>query len=364
MSKGFSRRSLLKLISAGAVVPALGPRAWAADEGPIDALYRRAVVIDGLSFAHKWDDIEYRAIDETGYSGIITSLPRANLKVAIDALMEWRKRIRDNPERFLMALSGADFRRAKSEGKLAVLMNFQNATMLEGNADNVEVLHALGMRCFQLTYNQRNRLGDGSTERTDAGLSDFGIEVVERMNALGVLVDLSHSGRQTTMDGVAFSDKPVAFTHTMCETLRPNHPRAKTDSQIRALAEKGGVIGLAALGYFVGTDPGGATTIETYADHIDHAIGVAGLEHVALATDFPLRGIASWATKEAWYAPRLKIFKPSYDLKWPPWIPSLDQPDRYIKLAHVLNRRGYGDDAIERILGLNWLRLFRDVYGA
>src|SRR5690606_27128218 len=129
----------------------------------------------------------------------------------------------------LLALSAADFERARREDKTAVVMNFQNAAMLEGDADNVEALHALGMRSLQLTYNYRNRLGDDCLERTNAGLSEFGIDVVERMNAVGVLVDLSHCGRQTTLDGIAFSRKPVAMTHTMCEALRRGHPRAKTD---------------------------------------------------------------------------------------------------------------------------------------
>ncbi len=326
-------------------------------------LYDRSIVIDALSFAHKWDDVEYEAVQQSGYAGIITSLSRQNLQTAIDELVTWKHRVEEFPDRYMFALEARDFERAKRDKKLAVMMNFQNATMLEGDVDNVDALHALGMRCFQLTYNTRNRLGDGCTERTNAGLSDFGVEVVERMNKTGVLVDLSHCGRQTTLDGIAFSQKPVAITHTMIEKLRPNHPRAKTDEQLKALADKGGVVGIAALGYFIGTDPGGETTIETYADHIDHAVRIAGIEHVALSTDFPVRGIASWATREDWYEPRLKSFKPSYDVKWPPYIPSLDSPDRFRTLLGVLDRRGWKTGDLERLLGKNWMRLFKDVFG-
>ncbi|NNE06225.1 MAG: dipeptidase [Xanthomonadales bacterium] len=352
------------MASATALMPGIAVSAPGKDDRhSLNALYRNALVIDSLSFAHRWDEEEYAALDASGYTGIINSLPRRNLQTAIDALIEWRKRFREHPDRFTAALSASDFEYAKNNNKLAVMMNFQDATMLEGDADNVEVLHALGMRCFQLTYNQRNRLGDGSTERTNAGLSDFGIEVVERMNEVGVLVDLSHCGRQTTLDGIGFSQKPVAFTHTMCEALRSGHPRAKTDAQIRALAEKGGVIGIAAIGYFIGPDPGGATTIDTYIDHVEHAINLAGIEHVGLSTDFPIRGIASWATREDWYEPRLEWFKPSYDVKWPSWIPELDKPDRFLQVTYRLHQRGYGDDDIEKLLGLNWLNLFRETIG-
>jgi len=157
--------------------------------------------------------------------------------------------------------------------------------------------------------------------------------------------------------------RPVAITHTMCDALRPGHPRAKTDEQIRACAEKGGVVGIAALGYFIGTDPGGETTIEHYADHVEHAASVAGHDHVALSTDFPPQGIRPWATRENWYEPRLKSFKPSYEVRWPPWIPELDTPDRFRNLTDILSRRGWSDGELEKLLGRNWLRLFRETIG-
>ncbi|MHA7871595.1 MAG: dipeptidase [Hyphococcus sp.] len=352
-----------QFIQAGASAGVLGAFPAQAANRDLTRLYDNAIVIDALSFAHEWDDVEYDAVKQSGYTGIVTSLNRRDLQTAIDELLTWKRRVADYPDRYMIALEAGDFERAKRKNKLAVMMNFQNATMLEGDADNVDALHALGMRCFQLTYNSRNLLGDGCTERTDAGLSDFGVEVVERMNKTGVLVDLSHCGRQTTFDGIALSKKPVAITHTMVDRYRPGHPRAKTDDQLKALADKGGVVGIAALGYFIGTDPGGDTTIETYADHIDHAVSVAGIEHVALSTDFPVRGIASWATREDWYEPRLKSFKPSYDVKWPPYIPALDEPNRFRNLLAVLDARGWRTRDLERLLGENWVRLFKDVFG-
>jgi membrane dipeptidase len=357
----FNRRDAIRLTAGAAASLSVSRAAQQSDR--LNRLYDNVVVVDALAFAHEWDDVEYEAVQHSGYTGIITSLNRRDLQTAIDELLTWKKRAAEFPGRYMIALEVEDFERAKREKKLAVMMNFQNATMLEGDADNVEALHALGMRCFQLTYNQRNLLGDGCTERTNAGLSDFGVEVVARMNKTGVLVDLSHCGRQTTFDGIEFSDKPVAFTHTMAEVLRPGHPRAKTDDQMRALADKGGVVGISTLGYFLGPDPGGETTIETYADHIEHAVRIAGIEHVALSSDTPVRGIAPWATREEWFEPRLKAFKPSYDVKWPPYIPELDTPDRFRNLLMVLDRRGWKTPDMERLLGENWLRLFKDVFG-
>ncbi len=356
-----NRRETMRL-AAGAAASVAGAGAARADDR-LDRLYDKSIVIDALSFAHEWDEAEYEAVKRSGYTGIVTSLDRRDLQTAIDELLAWKKRVAEFPDRYLIALEARDFERAKREGKLAVMMNFQNSTMLEGDADNVEALHALGMRSFQLTYNSRNLIGDGCLERTNAGLSDFGVEVVSRMNKLGVLIDLSHCGVQTTLDGIAFSDKPAAITHSMVETFRPGHPRAKTDEQIKALGDKGGVFGVAALGYFIGKNPGTDTTIETYADHIDYAVNLIGAEHVGLSTDYPVRGLESWITRENWYEPRLEIYKPSYDVQWPPYIPELDPPERFRNLVAVLDRRGWKTRDLERLLGGNWMRLFKDVFG-
>ena len=346
------------LLSAGAALPlpVLGVEAR-------QAAYDDMLVIDALCFGRDWGDDVFAALKAANYSGIVESLPRSSLQVAIDALVEWRQRVHDRPDRLMLALEADDFVRARESGRTAVLMNFQDTTMLEGELANIDALHALGMRAFQLTYNFRNRVGDGCLERTNAGLSDFGLEVVARANELGVMIDLSHCGRQTTLDGIELSRRPVAITHTMCDAVRPGHPRAKTDEQLRRCADRGGVIGMIALGYFLGPDPGGETTIEYYANHIEHAVNVAGIEHVGISTDFPPQGISPWATYEDWYEPRTRYFKPSYELRWPPWIPALDTPDRYRNLMDVLLRRGWSTADVERLYGLNWLRLFRDTIG-
>ena len=264
----------------------------------IDQIYKNAIVIDALVITSDWNEKSYEAVEQSGYTGIQTSLPSENLEAALKALTDWDQRIQDNTDKLIMAASAVDFERAKQEGKMAVMFGFQNATMIENSVDNFDILYQAGTRCIQLTYNSRNLLGDGCTERTNAGLSEFGVAAVERMNQLGIIVDLSHCGRQTTLDGIQFSNPGACFTHTMCETLYPQHPRAKTDEQIRAMADKGGVMGIIGLGYMIGPDPGGETTIETYVDHIDHAVKIGGIDHVGLAADFAIQGISSYATRE------------------------------------------------------------------
>lgn len=327
----------------------------------IDKVYDEAIVHDGLIIARNWNEASFQALQKSGYTGFNASLDSGNLANALKNLEDWQKRIKENPNRLILATSAEDFVIAKKEEKVAVMLGFQNATIVENSIDNLDTLYQAGTRWMQLTYNERNLLGDGCTERTNAGLSDYGIEVVERMNELGIIVDLSHCGVQTTNDGIKFSKTGASINHSMCEALYKNHPRAKTDEQIRAMADKGGVIGIICLGYMIGPNLGKDTTLETYVDHIEHAVKVGGIDHVGLGSDFAIQGLeASGATRENWYVPRLTRFKPSYKVQWPPWIPELDTTDRYRHVARSLDKRGFSTGDIEKILGQNWLRYIRE----
>lgn len=329
-----------------------------------DQIYANATVIDGLIIGRNWDTASFEALEQTGYTGFNVSLDSFTFNRALLSLVDWKKRVDNHPDHLIHATSASDIERAKSENKVAVLFGFQNSRMINNDLENLDILYQAGTRWMQLTYNERNLLGDGCTERTNSGLSDFGISVVERMNELGILIDLSHCGRQTTNDGIRFSKTGAMINHSMCEALHKNHPRAKTDDQIRAMADKGGVLGIICLGYMIGPNLGVETTLETYVDHIDHAVNVGGIDHVGLAADYPIQGLkASGATKENWYEPRLTRFKPSYKVQWPPWIPELDETDRYRHVTRLLSKRGYSSASIEKILGLNFLRYYREVLG-
>ena len=176
----------------------------------------------------------------------------------------------------------ADIARAKKEGTLGLILGFQNTEMLERDLSRLDVFHRLGVRIIQLTYNDRNLVGDGCLEPGDAGLSAFGRQVVERMNELGIAVDLSHCGTRTTADGIAASTKPPLITHSGCREVY-RHPRSKEDRELKAMADKGGVIGIYFMP-FIG--PGtGAPTVEMLMRQIDHALKVCGADHVGIGSD-------------------------------------------------------------------------------
>lgn len=369
------RRDFVKMLPLGAILPGQALSSLFTENHPlpgddlqptrqqkdIEQLYKEAIVIDGLIIGRGWNKDSMKALDESGYTGFNASVDSGNLAKGLKNLEEWQKRIQENANRLLLATSANDYVRAKKENKTAIMLGFQNATMVEDSIENLDKLYKAGTRWIQLTYNERNLLGDGCTERTNAGLSDFGIEVVERMNELGIIVDVSHCGKQTTIDGIKFSKYGASINHSMCEALYKNHPRAKTDDQIRAMADKGGVIGIICLGYMIGPNLGTETTLETYVDHIAHAVKVGGIDHVGLGADFAIQGLeASGATRDNWYVPRLTRFKDTYNVQWPPWIPELDTTHRYRHVARALNKRGFSSGDIEKILGQNWLRYYRE----
>ncbi len=353
-----SRRELFQIAAATTVVgPGLSRVASRQPSSVIDATFDRAIVFDALSADQEWNAATFEAAKTSGLSAIHTSLSNRNLSVAMRDLAEWDAIFAGHPDRLLKATTGGAFAEAKKTGRIAVVLGFQNATIVDSDVRNLDQLHAAGTRCIQLTYNSRNLLGDGCTERTNAGLSDFGVEVVHRMNALGIVVDLSHCGEQTSKDGIELSKRAPAFTHTVCKAIY-NHVRGKSDELIRAMSNKGGVTGITTLGYFVG--PTEKTSLDDYLKQIDHAVKVGGIDHVGIASDHAIRGIMATYTRESWYVPRLTSFKPIYNVRWPPNIPELDPPTRYRTIAQGLTRRGYSAAQIEKIIGGNWVRYFSD----
>lgn len=358
-----NRREFLQraAVATGVGPTVLGPgfsRAAAPQpSSAIDSLFDRAIIFDALSADQDWDAATFEAAKASGLSAIQTSLSNRNLAVALRDLAEWDALFAKHPDRLLKVTTGAQFAEAKKSSRIAVVLGFQNATIVESDVRNLDKLHAAGARCIQLTYNSRNLLGDGCTERTNTGLSDYGVEVVHRMNALGIVVDLSHCGEQTSKDGIELSKRAPAFTHTVCKAVY-NHVRGKSDELIRAMSNKGGMTGITTLGYFVG--PTEKTSLDDYLRQIDHAVKVGGIDHVGIASDHAIRGIRATHTRESWYVPRLTSFKPIYNVRWPPNIPELDPPTRYRTIAQGLAKRGYTSAQVEKIIGGNWVRYFSD----
>ena len=269
----------------------------------------------------------------------------------------WNSFLANQDQAFMRIDSAADLDRVKTSGRIGVLLGVQNAEHFR-TADDVDLFYALGQRVSQLTYNTRNLIGNGSTERRDEGLSDFGVSIVERMNKTGMAVDVSHCGDRTTLDAFEASQRPVLITHSNCRALVPGHPRCKTDEAIKKMASTGGVMGITGVRMFVRAEE--PTTIEHYLDHIDHVVRLTSIEHVGVGSDIDLYGYDTMRPDEN---KRLRDgYKGSYGFREKIDIEGLNHPQRMFDLTEGLIRRKYSDRDIELILGGNFKRVLAEIW--
>jgi membrane dipeptidase len=246
----------------------------------------------------------------------------------------------------------------KASKKIGVLLGIQNSQHFR-TANDVEFFHSLGQRVSQLTYNSRNMIGNGSTERRDDGISDFGVSVVARMNKVGMAVDVSHCGDRTTLDAFEVSTSPVLITHSNCRALVPDHPRCKTDEAIRRMAARGGVMGITGVRMFVKTSE--PTTIEHMLDHYDHVRKLVGVQHLGLGSDIDLDGYDDLSPEEQ--KSLRSNYKDSYGFRDKIDIEGVDHPKRVFDLTEGLIRRGYSDNEIRGVLGDNFRRVLKEIWG-
>jgi membrane dipeptidase len=253
----------------------------------------------------------------------------------------WNLFLAAHPELFLRVDQTGDFERAKASGKIGIVIGQQNSVHFR-TVEDVNRFYALGQRVSQLTY-VGNRIGGGSTDSKESGLTNYGGAIVERMNEVGMAVDISHCADRTSLDAILVSRRPVLITHSNCRKLVPNSSRCKTDETIRRMAEKGGVMGVTMVRGFV--SPSGPATIETVLDHVDHIAKLVGVEHVGVGSDVDLDG-RDWPAN----SPR------RYDLD------GIDYSKKIFDLTEGLVRRNYSDQSIGLILGGNFQRALRAMW--
>jgi len=271
-----------------------------------------------------------------------------------------------NPDRYLVVRRHSDLLRAKNRGALGLILGFQTTEMLGEELSRLAVFRGLGVRIMQLTYNARSLYGDGCLEPANAGLSNLGREAVQRMNSLGIAVDVSHCGQRTTAEAIDASAKPILITHTGCRAVFDN-PRNKDDAALRALANKGGVAGIYFMPY-LSAGPG-PITVDDLLRHLDHAVGVCGEDHVGIGSDqdiVPIDDNAEYRKKlreEIEARRKAGVSAPGESIDRPPFIPELNTANRMEAIAAALEARGTKASAIEKILGGNFHRVLGDIWG-
>jgi membrane dipeptidase len=337
-------------------------------------LVKQSTVVDMLSvltldFAKqaKWmaDPESFTATDFQPFkdSGINVIHPAVGLgganayETTLKFFASWNAFIADRDAYFMRIDSAADFDRVKKSGKLGVLLGVQNSQHFR-NPDDVDYFRGLGQRVSQLTYNARNLIGNGATERRDEGISDFGVAIIERMNKVGMAIDVSHCGDRTTLDAFEISKKPVLITHSNCRALVPGHPRVKTDEAIKKVGASGGVMGITGVRMFVKAEE--PTTVEDYLNHFDHVRKLIGAQHLGVGSDIDLYGYDAMPPEAN---KQLRAgYKGSYGFREKIDIEGINHPQRMFDLTEGLIRRKYSDDEIKGILGGNFARVLKQIW--
>jgi membrane dipeptidase len=285
--------------------------------------------------------------------------------LTIEDIAWWDEAIRLRPDRLLKILTAEDIRAAHTKNLAGIIYGFQSSEMFAGDADRASIFADLGVRACQLTYNLRSAAGDGALVEENSGLTDFGRDLVAALNEECLLVDLSHGGEKTTMDAIAASKAPIAITHTGCAALAP-HPRNRGDAELRALADKGGVMGVYFMPYL---SPGRQHRAADIVAHIEHAVNVCGEDHVGIGTDGGATAIDDMPAyldehrKDVENRKKLGVGAPNEDPDIILIPPDLMGPTQFEKLSGLLAARGHKEARIEKILGGNFLRLFEEVWG-
>lgn len=320
------------------------------------SLHRRSVVIDGLIVSN-WG----RALFEAMHSGGLTAANCTcglweGFEASMRAIALWKQWFREHGDLITQVYTVDDIHRAKREGRVGIILGWQNSTGFGEDLRFVPLFRELGLRVVQFTYSTANMAGSGCMESVDRGMTDFGRDLVETLNAEGILIDLSHVGTATSLDVIAASRKPVAYTHCAPRALK-EHSRNKSDEELRLLAERGGMVGVTMFPPFMRR--GSDSTLEDYLDAIEYCIDLCGEENVAIGTDFTQdvspEGMRYFLHDKGYgrrlLQPKGVVFPKDFA-----------RIEHYPNLTAFMERRGWSAARIERVLGGNWLRIFAETW--
>ncbi len=318
-------------------------------------LHDQATVVDGLQISN-WSRPVLEELRTGGVSAVnATCAVWENAADTLRSIGQWFELVNQNPDLVFLAENSADIEIAKNQNRIAVFLGFQNTSPFEDDYRYVEVFHRLGVRIAQLTYNNQNLVGGGCFETEDTGLTRYGRVIVEEMNRVGMLIDLSHVGYRTSREAIETSSSPVAITHSNPLWFFDT-PRNKPDDLIQALVDRGGVIGCCLYPTVSG---GQQVTVESFCAMVSAMVDQYGPSNIGIGSDC-VRGweqeFVGWLRNGRWQPTH-----PQDAPVWPQWPAWFNGPSDFPRLTDGLVAAGLSDQTVSAVLGGNWSRLFREV---
>lgn len=319
-------------------------------------LHNQAIVIDGLIIAN-WRRELFEDMRRGGLTAAnCTVSVWEGFQATVNNIAAFNRHYQEHADLIRPVRTTADILAAKEEGRTGIILGFQNAHAFEDQLGYVEIFKQLGVGIVQMAYNTQNLVGTGCYER-DGGLSGFGREVVAEMNRVGMMCDLSHVGAKTSEEVILESKKPVCYSHCLPAGLK-DHPRNKSDQELRFIAEHGGFVGVTMFAPFL--KKGIESTVDDYVEAIGYVLDLVGEDAIGIGTDFTQghdQDFFEWLTHDKGYARRLTRFG---EIINPEGIRTIGE---FPNLTEALLRNGYSPRLIEKIMGGNWVRVLKDVWG-
>ena len=320
-------------------------------------------LIDGLQYAN-WSEKVFRQMREGGVDAVhVTITYHENFRETVLNIERWNRWFERVPDLIFQGRTAADVQRARDTGRTAIFFGSQNPSCIEDDIGLVEVLHTLGLRFMQLTYNNQSLLASGCYEGDDTGLTRMGREVVTEMNRVGLVVDMSHSGEKSTLEAIEHSSRPIAITHANPASWHPAL-RNKSDTVLRALGETGGMLGFSTYPHHL--KGGGECTLQDYADMIARTADLIGIDHVGIGTDLcqdQPDSVVEWMRVGRW-TKSIHYGEGCADAAGFPPMPEWFADNRdFGNIAAGLRAVGMTEADIAAVMGGNWLRFFAQGFG-
>lgn len=321
------------------------------------------MIIDGLQYAN-WSEKVFRQMREGNVDAVhVTVAYHENFRETVLNIERWNRWFQQFPDLICPARSGADVRQAKAAGRTAIIFGLQNCSPVEDDIGLVEILHSLGVRFMQLSYNNQSLLATGCYEREDSGITRMGREVIAEMNRVGLVVDMSHSAERSTLEAMDISSRPIAITHANPAAWAPAL-RNKSDRVLKALAESGGMLGLSLYPHHLKGKSD--CTLDSFCEMVARTVDLMGIEHVGIGSDLCQDhpdSVVSWMRSGRW-TKHVDYGEGSASQPGFPPMPAFFNDNRdFGRIAGGLRTVGFNADETERIMGRNWLAFFDANFG-
>ncbi len=279
-----------------------------------------------------------------------------NTREALTRIAQWRRLFSENSDLIIPARSYSDIQTAKRDNKTAISLAFQHCLPIEEEIDLIEVMYDLGVRFMQLSYNNQSTLATGWMEREDNGITRFGREVIQEMNKVGLVIDMSHSAEKSTLDAIEISERPIAITHanpsSWCSTQRN-----KSDLVLKKLYESNGMLGFSLYPNHLRN--GSKTTLKSFCEMVSATADLIGTKNIGIGSDL-IQGQPTWILE--WMRSGKWTKHKSKHTAWPQPTNWFQNNNHFSRIGAALIKQGFSEEEVDDIMGLNWFRFIREAF--